>query len=100
MTRESIDDVINPDRMPFNERMAFQVVLIEKMIGTNHISKSKEKFQAEMNWAENYALKVSEIIDDPKNKEIRDLIVIHEYKQACELIIPMLFTEGEHALAA
>ena len=53
-----------------------------------------------MKWAENYALKVSEIIDDPKNKEIRDLIVIHEYKQACELIIPMLFTEGEHALAA
>ena len=101
MTRESIDDIINPDRMPFTERMAFQVVLIEKMIETNLAPKSKERFQAEMNWAENYALKVSEIIDTKKNEDLRNLIFDGKYEEACMLIIPMLHAaELEHAEAA
>ncbi len=100
MTHESLDDVVNPDRMPFNERMAFQVVLIQKMIGTDFEPKSTEKFKAEMEWAENYATKVSEIIDTPNNKEIRDFILGCDYQEACELIIPMLRPKKEPALAA
>ena len=100
MTKESIDDVVNPDRMPFHERMAFQVVLIPKMIGTDLEPKSTEKFKAEMNWAENYATKVSEIIDTASNKEIRDLILTGQYEKACELIIPLLLFKEDHTLAA
>lgn len=104
MTQESIDDVINPDRMPFAERMAFQVLLIQKMIGTDFQPKSKEKFKAEMDWAEQYARKVSEIIDNRENEELRNLIFEERYAEACELIIPTLRAQNkeniQHADAA
>lgn len=94
MNKESIDDVINPDAMPFIERMAFQLCLIKIMLGEDFKDKPKEeRFRAEMEWANKYARKVSEIIDDIKNIEIRELIYNHEYEKAVEFLKPILENE-------
>ncbi|MFA5651893.1 MAG: hypothetical protein WC933_00835 [Candidatus Paceibacterota bacterium] len=66
-TQESVNE--NPkERLSVPERNHFQGYLMEKMGVHRHSG------HAEMEWAEAYGEKISNIIDNPSEKEIRSLI--------------------------
>lgn len=91
MTTEAIDMTPDYDRIPLKERLDFQHILIEKMLGKDFRQKPREnQILLEIDWAEKYARKVSEIIDDKKNEELRDLIFKSEYNKASDMIILLL----------
>jgi len=82
------------DRIPLKERMAFQILLMQLMLGEKPKYKTdKEWNEEEMKWIEIYAKIVSEIIDNIKNKEIRDLLMKREYKEASNIVMEMLEKE-------
>lgn len=103
MTNQEMDMTPDYSRIPFLERLDLQKILIPKMIPDYNLKSDEDKHRLAFEWADpetqNYALKVSDIIDSTINKEIRDLILLHDYEKACELIIPMLHEEA-HAHAA
>ncbi len=97
MTQESIYNPANYDAIPFKERLEFQVCLIQFMLGPNIAEKSKaERFPLEYEWANQYAKKVSELIDNPINTEVRELIFAHRYQTASELLSPLLQAVDNH----
>lgn len=79
------------NRIPLKERMAFQVFLVRYMLGERSLEKTKKEWnEEEIKWAEMYAKVVSDIIDNPENKEIRNLIMEEKYKEASDIMIEML----------
>jgi hypothetical protein len=84
------------DRLNFKERMGFQVELMITMLGGQKTLQNmdiEEKRKIELEWADKYAYKVSLIIDNPKNVEIREQILKHNYEKAVNLILPLLEIE-------
>jgi hypothetical protein len=91
MTNEQIDMTPNYDSIPLKERLDFQRELILNMLGTDFRSKPRtEQILKEIEWAEKYARKVSEIIDNLENEEIRKLVLSEDYAEACILVLNML----------
>ncbi len=91
MTTEAIDMTPDYERIPLKERLDFQHILIEKMLGKDFRQKPREnQILIEIDWAEKYAKKVSQIIDNKQNAEIRDLILKLEYDKAADLIVLLL----------
>ncbi len=91
MTTEQIDMRPDYERIPLLERMRFQHELIEEMLGADFRLKPRaEQIQLEINWAEKYAKKVSSIIDDVENKEIREFILSGHYVEASVLVLDIL----------
>lgn len=82
---------INTEAIPLKERTVFQVKLMQKMLGTDFLTKTRqERTDMELDWANNFAKLVSDIIDHEEHKEIRDLIMSEKYEEAIELIIPII----------
>ncbi|MDD4803648.1 MAG: hypothetical protein PHN69_00550 [Candidatus Pacebacteria bacterium] len=82
--------ISNFERIPLKNRLAFQKVLMKIMLG----ERSSDNLQIE--WADRYSIRVSNIIDDVNNAFIRELIMKdtpEEYKEASEVLIKIL--EGE-----
>jgi hypothetical protein len=91
MTMKEIDMTPDYDRIPFTERLDFQHALIENMLGVDFRSKTRtEQILSEIAWAEEYAKKVSKIIDDKNNTELRDMIFAHNYEKAVKYILTFL----------
>ncbi len=93
MSEESLEtEIKNPNKIPVRERAAFQRFLLQLMFSEKPINKTKEEWSVEKaNWLEAYGGKIiSDIIDDPKNKEIRDFIMQGEYQEASKLVIKIL----------
>jgi len=65
------------------ERNAFQIYLMTKM-GVKH-----GDVESQENWIKN-AKKVSDIIDDEKNEEIRSFIANEKYEEASNLVMALL----------
>jgi hypothetical protein len=87
--QETIEDEIPAeDKIPFNERMAFQNFLLKKMgveSGKDH--EYQEKLVV------NYAGKISQIIDNKKrkdNEEVRRLVMSGDYEKASEYVMSAL----------
>lgn len=79
------------DRIPQRERNNFQSLLMKLMLGEQPIHKDKKEWRVEQRkWFDAYGGVVSDIIDNPKNKEIRDLIMVEKYTEASSLVIKML----------
>jgi hypothetical protein len=90
----------NFDKIPLEERMAFQRLVLQSMLGEKPIYKTDEEWREEkITWVETYAKIISDIIDDTKNKEMRNLIMKGEYEKASNIIVEMLKT-GELKKAA
>lgn len=82
------------NRIPLRERMDFQLVLMQIMLGEKSTYKDEDEWnKITINWAEIYGREVSNIIDNPKNKEIRDLIMEKKYKDASFALIKILETK-------
>jgi len=93
MTQENFSD-IDHNALPFKERLDFQVELIKLMLGKEHASLPREEqIRTEIEWAEKYARTVSMIIDDPKNVEVRNLILMHDHIAAAEYLAPQLLQQ-------
>lgn len=91
MTTEQIDMTPNYDRIPLAERMGFQHELIEEMLGADFRLKPRiEQIQLEIEWAKKYAKRVSNIIDDVNNEEIRKLVLSSHYVEASILVLEIL----------
>ena len=79
--------VENLDKIPLKERQAFQVFLIQSMLNERSSYESDEKWNEEgMGWIKKYGKMVSNIIDNVKNEEIRNLIIRGEYEKASVLV--------------
>lgn len=86
-----MDMTPNYEAIPLKERMQFQHELISEMLPKDFRDQGHERqIMLELDWANIYAKKVSDIIDNKENVEIRDLILNNEYKKACDIIIAML----------
>lgn len=93
-----MDMTPNYDTIPLKERLELQNILIETMLGEVYLQNTETiKHVTAFQWANKYIKKVSSIIDNIENKEIRDLILNHQYKEAGELIIPILKEEVDLA---
>lgn len=91
MNQEYMDMTPNYEAMPIKERMQFQHELISEMLPKDFRDQGHVKqIMLELDWANVYAKKVSDIIDNKENIEIRDLIFKNEYKKACEIVMVML----------
>ena len=94
MNRESIrTEIGNFENIPLKERADFHVFLMKLMLG------QKEKLEKEtaqewqdkkVNWALTYGKDISKIIDDPKNKNIKDLIIKKNFEEASIAVINKL----------
>ena len=90
-TLEILDQQENIEAIPLKERTVFQIKLMEKMLGENFINKTRqEKTDAELEWADNYAKLVSDIIDRSEYIDIKRLIMSGQYEEAIDLIIPVI----------
>ncbi len=79
------------NKIPVLERVAFQRSLIQLMLGEKPINKTDKEWREEaLKLVNTHAEKISDIIDDPKNKEIRDFIMQGEYQEASKLVIKIL----------
>lgn len=96
MSEETFETVTeNLNRIPMRERNAFQGLFMQLMLGEKPIDKTKEEWNKEKaKWLETYGKTISDIIDNPKNKDIRDLIMQGRHKEASEIVIKMLEGEG------
>ncbi|MBI2630755.1 hypothetical protein HYW73_00870 [Candidatus Nomurabacteria bacterium] len=82
---------IEKDRIPLKERNTFQLSLMQLMLGEKPISENdKEWNEKVLKWFDEYAEKVSDIIDNPKNKKTRDSIMKARYKEASDIVVEML----------
>ena len=72
------------ERLPLKERNEFQIFLMKNMLGSGSSN------EGQIAWADAYAKKVSEIIDNPENKEIREFIMGGKYEEAGEMVKEML----------
>lgn len=82
--------VENFERIPLKNRLAFQKVLMEIML------EEKPSDNLQIEWADKYSMRVSNIIDDVSNAFIRELIMKdtpEEYKEASEVLIKILEDE-------
>lgn len=87
MHENPIDEkIIDPERIPLKERMAFQRTLIELMLPDRSRYSEEEWNEHGVEWGDKYAGKVSDIIDNPENEEIRELIMAGEYEKAAPLV--------------
>lgn len=84
---EMMDMTPNPDRLAIELRMPSQRILAELMLGENFEKKSRsEKFPLEMEWANKYLKRISDIIDNPENTEVRELIFAGEHEKAAQYL--------------
>lgn len=91
------------DSIPNLERNKFQKELIYLCIPDFELKSPEEERKLSLEWFDKYATTVSDVIDYPEkqeSKEIRSLIMNHEYKQAAELAAPIFMKDIEHAEAA
>jgi hypothetical protein len=72
------------DRMPIEKRNPFQVFLMSEM-GVKHGDVLSEEI-----WANKYGRKISEIIDNPYNMDIRNDIMNDKFKDASDKIHKLL----------
>ena len=73
------------------KRSLFQVFLIKKIMDEKPEYKIEEERHKEENRIANeYAKKISDIIDDEKNKDIRFAIMEGNYEKAAQEVIEML----------
>ena len=82
--------VSNFERIPLKNRLAFQLVLMKMMLGEN----STHELQNE--WADNYSVRVSSIIDNTENGFIRELIMNgtqEKYTEASGILIKILSSD-------
>ena len=82
--------VSNFERIPLKNRLAFQLVLMKMMLGEN----STHELQNE--WADNYSVRVSSIIDNTENGFIRELIINgtqEKYTEASGILIKILSSD-------
>ena len=79
------------DRIPLKERMAFQVVLMKSIFGEKSSYDTEEKWnKVTIEWIDAYIEIINNIIDNIKNKEIRDLIMKKEYREASTIVAKIL----------
>ena len=84
--------VQSSERLPSKNRLGVQAVLMQMMLGENPDN------QIQINWADKYAKKVSDIIDDtrPDNTYLRDLVKKGDpesYLEASKMLLKMLTSE-------
>ncbi|MDO8669205.1 MAG: hypothetical protein Q7K65_02840 [Candidatus Buchananbacteria bacterium] len=72
------------DQLDLKHHNGLQLELMHQMIGENH---SRQKQQA---WVLKYSPKFRELINNPEYDEIRALALGDDYKQAAELLRPLL----------
>lgn len=82
-------------RLGVSERNSVQIKIIEKMIESGDV-------KDEMEWAKKYSKSVSDIIDNPHNELVRELILgskvgLPDYSQAAELVISLLLSSERAA---
>jgi len=81
----------NFERIPIKIRLSFQRVLMNKMLS------EKPSDIRQIEWADVYAKRVSDIIDNTENSNIRDLILTgdeEKYKEASEILVKIF--DGEN----
>lgn len=95
MSIESFGDKLkNSNQIEAKERMAFQILLIKKMLGERPVNETDEEWRQEkINWCDKYAKIVGDIIDNTENKEIRDLILKGKKDEASNIVIELLKKE-------
>jgi len=77
---ENIDSQQPTNRLETRYRDLVQVALMKKSF--DHHPTSEEQ----IDWVEKYGAKVSDILDDPNNEEIRRLAREEKYDEAAELV--------------
>lgn len=82
------EDLEKEGRLGLHERNVVQKMIIKKMLESGAV-------KTEMEWAEDYRKIVSDIIDNPQNVNIRELIKEGDedntkYDQTADLIISLL----------
>lgn len=86
-----VNELENTDAIPLKERTVFQIKLMQKMLGSDFLTKTRqERTSMELVWADSYAKLVSDIIDHKEYQNIRDLITSGQYEEAVELILPII----------
>jgi hypothetical protein len=85
-------EFLNTNKIPTRERCDFQAALMDMMIPI-------KSTQAELEWCDKYVDTVSELIDDPKNSEIRELIMNNQHAEASVLVRDIL-ENSENKMAA
>lgn len=92
-----MDMTPDPNRISLVERMPVHIKLMQMMLGEDYESKPRiEKFPLEVKWANKYAKKISSIIDNPQNTEVRAMIFAGEDQKAAEFLKPILESEETH----
>jgi len=87
----------NPDRIAIELRMPSQRILAELMLGEGFEKKPRaEKFPLEMEWAQKYLKRISDIIDNPDNVDIRELIFAGEHEKAARYLKSIFESEEVH----
>jgi len=91
----NINELQNTEPIPLKERNFFQAKLMSEMFGEDFKNKtSKERGDVELEWADLYAKKVSDIIDHTEYQDIRELIMSGKYAEAIVLIIPIISVDS------
>jgi len=83
----------NPEHILGKERTQFQLALIESMLGEKLETGNQEQESKVMDWINHYAQKTADIIDNPSNKEIRELIMSGDYNEASTILMKALLEE-------
>jgi hypothetical protein len=83
----------NLEHIPGKERTQFQLALIESMLGEKLETGNQEQESKVMDWINHYAQKTADIIDNPNNKEIRELIMSGDYNEASTILMKALLEE-------
>ncbi len=101
MSHESLG--YNDESIPLKERNLLQYFIGKKKFPERPTSESEKDWNARIEeWFTLNAKTISEIIDNPNNKIIRDLTMAGKYKEASDLVLVMIGEneEGRHAIAA
>lgn len=81
MTQELLED----NRIDLEPRMKVQGIIMQMIMERDNLSESDM-----LNWANEHGKDISDVIDNPENKNIRDLIFSSEYQKAAEETIRLL----------
>lgn len=92
MTTELLEKEEVTNRIPIEERMAVQGLIMEIIMKENNLSDVQMDLWAldKEKGGEGHGKELSDIIDDPKNVNLRSLIMTHNYQLAAEEIIKLL----------
>jgi len=83
------------NRIPTKERTKLQLTLMRIMLHESLENLDRDSRPDVENWMNTYTEKVSDIIDDPQNEQLRHFIMQEKYEEAAPLVIELLEQDSD-----